>query len=158
VETKMPEIGKKAPDFILPDAEGNRVKLSQFRGEAPVILYFYPKDNTPGCTKQACSFADAHKKILRNGAVVLGISPDSEQSHQKFIDKFSLPFTLLADLKQSVCNKYGVWVEKNMYGRRYMGVQRATFLIDKSGKVAAVWPKVKVDGHVDEVLLALKEL
>ncbi len=152
------EIGKKAPAFTMKNAVGDKVSLKDFNGEKNVVLYFYPKDNTPGCTKQAEAFRDLKAKFSRTKTVILGVSPDDEKSHQKFIDKFKLNFDLLVDTEHKVADKYGVWVEKNMYGRKYWGVQRATFLIDKSGKLAAIWPKVKVTGHVDEVYSTVKEL
>ena len=153
---KQLEIGKNAPAFTLPTYEGEKVKLSDFKGEKNVVLYFYPKDDTPGCTKEACAFRDDITKFKRQDAVVFGVSPDPVKSHEKFRDKYSLNFPLLADEGQKICEKYGVWVEKNMYGRKYMGVQRATFLVDKQGKISALWPKVKVAGHAEEVLDALK--
>jgi len=154
-ETTMPRVGQKAPAFRLPSVDGGTISLSQFKGSKNVVLYFYPRDDTPGCTTEACGFRDDISRFDRRDTVVLGVSADSLESHRKFADKFSLPFPLLADEKHEVSEKYGVWVEKNMYGKKSMGIQRATFLIDKSGKVAAVWPKVKVDGHVDAVLEAL---
>lgn len=154
----MPEEGKRAPAFTLPSGEGEKVRLSDFKNESMVVLYFYPKDNTPGCTKQAIAFSEDIKKFEKLGAVILGVSPDSPASHQKFTEKQSLSITLLSDEDKKVCEKYGVWVEKNMYGRKYMGVQRATFLIDLDGKIARVWPKVKVPGHAEDVLEAIKEL
>ena len=156
-ETAMPQVGKKAPPFDLPAAPGGRLKLSSLRGKK-VVLYFYPKDNTPGCTTEACNFRDQHTRLQSADTLVLGISPDSVASHEKFAAKLELPFTLLSDADHAVCEKYGVWVEKNMYGRKSMGVQRATFLIDREGKIAAVWPKVKVAGHVDEVAARAAQL
>lgn len=153
----MPEVGDRAPAFTLPDQSGESVKLSDFKGKA-VVLYFYPKDDTPGCTREACSFRDEHSALVKAGAVVLGVSPDSTVSHQKFAGKFKLPFPLLADTDHAVSEKYGSWGEKSLYGRKFMGITRSTFLIGKDGKVARVWPKVKVDGHVDEVRRALAEL
>jgi peroxiredoxin Q/BCP len=153
----MPEVGDRAPAFTLPDQSGESVKLSDFKGKA-VVLYFYPKDDTPGCTREACSFRDEHSALVKAGAVVLGVSPDSTVSHQKFAGKFKLPFPLLADTDHAVSEKYGAWGEKSLYGRKFMGITRSTFLIGKDGKVARVWPKVKVDGHVDEVRKALAEL
>jgi thioredoxin-dependent peroxiredoxin len=153
----MPEVGDRAPAFTLPDQSGESVKLSDFKGKA-VVLYFYPKDDTPGCTREACSFRDEHSALVKAGAVVLGVSPDSTVSHQKFAGKFKLPFPLLADTDHAVSEKYGSWGEKSLYGRKFMGITRSTFLIGKDGKVARVWPKVKVDGHVDEVRKALAEL
>lgn len=154
----MPAVGDKAPAFDLPTHPKGRTKLSQFKGKQNVVLYFYPRDDTPGCTKEACGFRDDISRFQSADTVVLGISTDDVTSHQKFADKFSLSFPLLADEDHAIAEKYGVWVEKNMYGKKSMGVQRATFLIDKSGKIAAVWPKVKVDGHVEEVAEKLTEL
>jgi thioredoxin-dependent peroxiredoxin len=153
----MPDVGDKAPAFTLEDQSGKTVKLSDFKGKK-VVLYFYPKDDTPGCTREACSFRDEHSALQKAGAVVLGVSPDSEASHAKFSGKFKLNFPLLADPDHAVSEKYGAWGEKSLYGRKFMGIQRSTFLIDGSGKVARVWPKVKVDGHVDQVLEAIKEV
>ncbi|WNG61338.1 thioredoxin-dependent thiol peroxidase [Archangium gephyra] len=151
----IPQTGHPAPDFQLKDQNGNDVKLSRLRGKS-VVLYFYPKDDTPGCTREACDFRDEHSALEAAGAVVLGVSPDDTKSHQKFATKFSLPFPLLADTERQVCDAYGVWGEKSLYGRKFLGVTRATFLIDTEGKVARVWPKVKVDGHVKEILQSLK--
>jgi peroxiredoxin Q/BCP len=151
----IPQTGNPAPDFQLQDQNGNDVKLSRLRGKN-VVLYFYPKDDTPGCTREACDFRDEHSALEAAGAVVLGVSPDDTKSHQKFATKFSLPFPLLADTERQVCDAYGVWGEKSLYGRKFMGVTRATFLIDTQGKVARVWPKVKVQGHVQEILQTLK--
>ena len=130
----MIEVGKKAPDFTLKDQDGNKHKLSDYKGK-PVVLYFYPKDNTSGCTKQACSFRDSFATFKKKGIEVLGVSIDDEKSHTKFIEKYDLPFTLLADTGKKVVEKYGVWKEKNMYGRKYWGTVRKTFLIDADGKV-----------------------
>ncbi len=149
--------GEPAPDFTLEDQDGRPLSLSTLRGE-PVVLYFYPKDDTPGCTKQACAFRDARDDYAKAGARVIGISPDSVASHRKFVEKFGLPFTLLADPERKVCELYGVWQEKNMYGRKSMGVVRTTFVIDASGKVRRVFPRVKVDGHAGKVLEALAGL
>lgn len=154
----VPEVGSKAPPFDLPAYPEGRYKLSQFKGKQNVVLYFYPKDDTPGCTTEACEFRDKIDTFEGADTIVLGVSCDSLDSHEKFGDKFDLPFPLLSDEDHAVAEKYGVWVEKNMYGRKSMGVQRATFLIDKQGKIAAVWPKVKVDGHVAAVAAALEEL
>ena len=152
------DIGKMAPSIIVKDDQGKRFDLKDFRGKKNVVLYFYPKDDTPGCTLEANDFKDDIKKFAKLDAVVIGVSPDSPEKHQKFKEKFKLPFPLLADTEKKLIDKYGMWVEKSMYGRKYMGVQRATFLIDKQGKVAATWPKVKVKGHSLEVLEAVKEL
>jgi peroxiredoxin Q/BCP len=143
--------------FDLPAFPKGRVKLSDLKGKY-VVLYFYPRDNTPGCTIEACDFRDRHDDFTGEDVVVLGISPDSVATHGKFTEKFSLPFPLLADEDHAVAEKYGVWVEKNMYGKKSMGIQRATFVIDPEGKIAAAWPKVKVDGHVSAVKAKLKEL
>jgi peroxiredoxin Q/BCP len=151
------EAGAKAPDFTLAADDGSKVKLSSLKG-APVVLYFYPKDDTPGCTRQACAFRDAEKKLQKLGARVLGVSADSLASHEKFRDKYSLNFPLLSDPDHKVAEKYGAWREKNMYGKKSMGIQRSTFLIDAAGKVAKVWQRVKVDGHDEQVLAALKSL
>jgi peroxiredoxin Q/BCP len=150
----MVEEGKEAPDFELTDDTGERVRLSELRGR-PVVLYFYPKDDTPGCTKQACSFRDAHGEFEERGAVVLGVSPDTEASHASFKAKHGLPFTLLADPDHEVAERYGVWVEKNTYGKKSMGIKRSTFVIDEEGKVAKAMLGVKPDNHADLVLSAL---
>ncbi len=148
---------QKAPDFTLPTDDGGKVKLSSLRGQ-PVVLYFYPRDDTPGCTREACAFRDQKPALAKLGAKVLGVSADSVASHGKFRDKFKLNFPLLADEEHKVAEKYGAWREKNMYGKKSMGIQRSTFLIDAEGKVARVWKKVSVDGHDAEVIAALKEL
>ncbi len=157
-DTQMPAVGKRAPAFTLPAVPEGKVRLSQFKGEQNVVLYFYPRDNTPGCTTEACDFQENMARLQGMDTVVLGVSTDSIASHEKFVAKFNLSFPLLSDEDHAVCEKYGVWVEKQNYGKTYMGIQRATFLIDKQGKVAAVWPKVKVAGHVDAVTEALAEL
>jgi peroxiredoxin Q/BCP len=151
------EEGQPAPDFSLQDDHGKTVKLSALRGK-PVVLYFYPKDDTPGCTKEACAFRDLKDGFAKRGAHVLGMSPDDVESHGKFRDKFSLNFPLLADLGHQVAERYGAWREKNMYGKVSMGVQRSTFVIDGEGKVRKVWKKVNVDGHDQQVLDALAAL
>lgn len=151
------EEGKKAPAFSLKATNGKTVKLSELKGKT-VVLYFYPKDDTPGCTKEACAFRDRHAEIEELGAVVLGVSPDDVASHGKFTEKFQLNFPLLADTDHAVAEKFGAWREKNMYGKKSMGVQRSTFIIDGSGTVVKVWKKVSVDGHDDQVIEALKEL
>ena len=150
----MVEEGKPAPDFELTSDAGDRVKLSDFRGK-PVVLYFYPKDDTPGCTTQAQGLRDNYSAFSDRGAVVLGISPDDEISHVKFKEKYGLPFTLLADPDHAVADEYGVWGERNAYGKTYMGIERSTFLIDSDGNVAKVMRKVKPDTHADDVLAAL---
>jgi peroxiredoxin Q/BCP len=151
------ETGTKAPDFTLAADDGGKVKLSALAGK-PVVLYFYPRDNTPGCTREACAFRDRKRELAKLGALVLGVSPDNVASHEKFRDKFKLNFPLLADADHKVAEKYGAWREKNLYGKKSMGIQRSTFLIDAAGKVARVWKKVNVDGHDEEVIAALKEL
>ena len=148
------EEGKPAPDFTLVSDSGEAVTLSSLRG-APVVLYFYPKDDTPGCTAQACGIRDSWGEFEERGAVVLGVSPDNETSHVKFKRKYGLPFTLLADEDHAVSEAYGVWVEKSMAGKTYMGVERSTFVIDADGDVAKVMRRVKPDTHVDDVLAAL---
>jgi peroxiredoxin Q/BCP len=152
----MVEEGKKAPSFSLPNADGETINLSDFKGKT-VVLYFYPKDNTPGCTKQACGFRDASEEYDSVNTVVIGISPDNQASHQKFRDKFELPFLLLADPDRKAIEAYGVWKEKNMYGKKYMGVERSTFVIDGEGVTKKIIRKVKVDGHVKSVLSMLSE-
>jgi peroxiredoxin Q/BCP len=148
-------VGDKAPDFSIPDQDGKNVGLKDFKGKQ-VVLYFYPKDDTPGCTKEACDFRDSEAQILRTGAVILGVSLDGKESHQKFVKKYGLPFPLLSDEDATVSKAYGVYKEKNMYGKKHWGIERSTFVIDTTGKVKAVFRKVKVDGHVDEVLTALR--
>lgn len=150
-------VGQKAPAFSAKDQTGATVTQATYAGKY-VVLYFYPKDNTPGCTVEACAFRDDSAKLKAAGAVVLGLSPDSEKSHQKFIEKFSLPFQLLVDTDNTLSTAYGAWGEKSMYGRSYMGVIRSTFLIGPDGKLAHVWPKVKVNGHSDEVLATIQAL
>ena len=149
-------IGKPAPAFKLASTEGKDLSLADLKGKK-IVLYFYPKDDTSGCTKEACSFRDAHPDFKKIGAIVLGISPDDLKSHDKFRAKYNLPFTLLADPEHTVAEKYGVWKEKSMYGRKYMGIERTTFIIDSAGKISHIFPKVKVDGHEAEVLAALAE-
>lgn len=151
------EPGQKAPDFQLLSDDGSAVKLSALRGQ-PVVLYFYPRDNTPGCTRQACAFRDSRAKWATLGAVVLGVSTDSAAAHQKFRAAYKLNFPLLVDADHAVAEKYGAWREKNMYGKKSLGIQRSTYLIDVAGKVARVWKKVQVDGHDQQVLAALAEL
>jgi len=150
-------VGKSAPVFTLPDQNGDSHSLKDYRDNW-VILYFYPKDNTSGCTDESCQFRDEFPRFKRAKAVVWGMSPDSVASHEKFATKLNLPFDLLSDDQSKVCTKYGVWQEKSMYGHKYMGVVRTTYLIDPNGKVAARWDKVKVKGHAQDVLTALKEL
>ena len=147
----MIKIGATAPDFTAPTDGGGTVRLKDLRGKK-VVLYFYPKDNTPGCTTESCDFRDAQAKFEAKDAVILGVSPDSVKSHDKFKEKFDLPFTLISDEDHKIAEAYGVWQEKSMYGRKYMGIVRSTFIIDEKGKIAAIYDKVKVNGHAAEVL------
>jgi peroxiredoxin Q/BCP len=149
--------GKKAPDFTASTDGGGKLTLSELRGK-PVVLYFYPKDDTPGCTTEACGFRDSAAAFKKLKAQVVGISKDSVARHDKFKAKYKLNFPLVSDEDGKICTKYGTWIEKSLYGRKYMGIDRATFLIDKDGKIAKVWRKVKVPGHVAEVEEALKAL
>ena len=148
--------GNKAPDFTAIDQDGAKVKLSSFKGKKNVVLYFYPKDMTPGCTTQACDFRDQHKKF--KDTIILGVSIDSNERHQKFIAKYDLPFSLIADIDKKVVQKYKVWQEKKLYGKIFMGIIRTTFIIDKTGTIQKIFPKVKVKTHIEEVLAELKEL
>lgn len=151
----MLKVGDKAPDFTLKSDKDEEVSLKDFLGKSDIVLYFYPKDNTPGCTKEACSFRDNIQPIQAKNAVVLGISPDSVKSHQSFIKKQSLNFTLLSDPDKKVAEAYGAWGEKSMYGKKYMGILRTTFVIGKDGKIKHVFEKVKPEGHANEVLQVL---
>ncbi len=151
------DVGDAAPDFTAGTDGGGKLSLAKLKGKN-VILYFYPKDDTSGCTKEACGFRDALPDFGKAHAAVIGVSRDSAASHDKFKAKYKLPFALVSDEDGAVCSAYGTWVEKSMYGRKYMGIERATFLIDKAGKVRGVWRKVKIPGHVEEVLAALKRL
>ncbi len=153
----LPQEGTKAPDFTLPSSNGQTISLKDLKGKN-VVVYFYPKDNTPGCTVQACGFRDTHQAIEKHNAVILGVSPDNLKSHDKFIQKFKLPFTLLADEEKKMANDYGVWVEKSMYGRKYMGVTRTTFVIDQKGVIAKIFGKVTPKDHEKEVIEVLKGL
>ncbi|MGD8192025.1 thioredoxin-dependent thiol peroxidase [Brevibacillus ginsengisoli] len=153
----MVEIGQIAPDFTLEASNNQTISLANLRGKN-IVLYFYPKDMTPGCTTEACDFRDYHPEFGNLNTVVLGISPDDVKSHDRFVSKHELPFTLLADPDHKVAEAYGVWVLKKMYGREYMGIERTTFVIDAEGKIARIWNKVKVKGHVQEVLEFVKQL
>jgi len=153
----MLSVGEKAPQFALNDTDGNKVKLSDFKGKK-VILYFYPKDLTPGCTVEACAFRDDIGAFKKLGAVVLGVSADSEKTHQKFTTKHNLNFPLLADVNHEVSDAYGAWQEKSMYGRKYWGIARITYIIDEKGKVAKAYEKVKVASHSEEVIAAIKSM
>jgi thioredoxin-dependent peroxiredoxin len=148
--------GDKAPDFSLHDQENKKINLRDFIGKQEVVLYFYPKDDTPGCTKEACGFRDSIKAFQKKDVVVLGVSNDDTASHEKFAKKYELPFSLLSDVDKKVVEAYGVYKEKNMYGRKYMGIERTTFVIGTDGKVKRIFPKVKVDRHVEEILEALE--
>ena len=152
----MLEVGKKAPDFSLLNQDGNKISLKNYLGKK-VVLYFYPKDDTSGCTKEACSFSDDLPKFSKVDAIILGVSPDSVKSHKKFSEKYKLKFDLLADEEKKIVEKYGVWKEKSKYGRKYMGVERTTFIIDGKGRIKKIFNKVKVDGHNKEVMEALKD-
>lgn len=146
--------GDKAPDFSLTADSGEKISLKDLRGKK-VVLYFYPKDMTSGCTQEACDFRDSIKKFEKKNTVVIGVSPDDTKSHNKFKDKYELPFTLLSDETKTMLNDYGVWQEKSMYGRKYMGVVRTTFIIDEKGKIEKIYEKVKVPGHIEEILQQL---
>lgn len=151
------KVGDPAPDFRLPSTEGREISLKEFRGKKKVVLYFYPKDDTPGCTKEACSFRDERPKFERGDAVILGVSFDGLESHKKFAKKYRLPFTLLSDEDKEVATAYGVYKEKSLYGRTFMGIERSTFVIGKDGRIARIFRKVKVDGHSDEILGTLAQ-
>ncbi len=147
-------IGSTAPAFSVPDDNGKTIKLSDFKGQK-LVIYFYPKDDTPGCTTESCAFRDQFPKFSKLNVAVVGVSKDSVKSHVKFKEKFGLNFPLLSDETGTMCADYGVWVEKSMYGKKYMGIERTTFLIDETGRIEKIWSKVKVDGHVDEVRAAI---
>lgn len=149
------EVGQAAPEFTAQDDTGRPVKLSDFRGKK-VVLYFYPKDDTPGCTREACNFRDGAAELRKLGAVVLGVSTDSVESHQRFKTKYRLSFPLLSDAEKRVVDAYGVWKKKSLYGRSFLGIERTTVLIDEQGRIAKVFPRVKVDGHLAEVLASLE--
>lgn len=151
------EVGEKAPAFTLTADDGKKVKLADLKGK-PVVLYFYPEDDTPGCTREACAFRDRKDEIRKLGAQIYGISPDDVASHEKFRDKYKLNFPLLADPDHAVAEKFGAWREKNMYGKKSMGIQRSTFLIDADGRVAKLWKRVQVDGHDQKVIEALQAM
>lgn len=153
----LPIVGRPAPDFTLPSTTGEPISLRQYKGKQTVVLYFYPKDETPGCTREACDFRDHSEALAQRGVVVLGISTDSLESHQKFKDKHKLPFPLLVDEDANVSKMYGVYKQKNLYGKKYLGIERTTFIIDKTGRVAQIWPKVKVDGHIQDVMEFVSE-
>ncbi len=150
--------GDKAPDFTLAASNGKNISLKEFRGKKNVVLYFYPKNDTPGCTTEACNFRDVLPTIEQKDTVVLGVSPDNVASHEKFIKKFNLPFILLSDPEKKMLSAYGVWAEKSMYGRKYMGVERTTFIIDKDGRITKIFRKVQPKNHHEEVLECLNNL
>jgi peroxiredoxin Q/BCP len=150
--------GLQAPDFTLKNEKGENVSLTDFSGKKYVLLYFYPKDETPGCTTEACDFRDSHESFVDLNAVIIGVSPDDEKAHTKFIEKHGLPFSLLIDENHSVSEAFGVWVMKNMFGKEYMGIERSSFLIDPTGTVVKEWRKVKVKGHVEEALRILRDI
>jgi peroxiredoxin Q/BCP len=154
--SSLPGVGDPAPDFTLASTEGKDVSLADFRGKQSLVLYFYPKDDTPGCTKEACSFRDLRSEFNAHGAEILGVSTDSLRSHEKFREKYGLSFPLLSDPDHHVAEQYGVWQKRKFMGREYMGVARATFVIGEDGHIRAVFPRVKVEGHADQVLAALK--
>jgi peroxiredoxin Q/BCP len=153
----LPVIGKPAPDFKLPSTTGEPVSLKQFKGKKTVVLYFYPKDDTPGCTKEACGFRDLAAEFEQAGSVILGISNDPMESHLAFQAKHKLPFTLLSDEDATVSKLYGVFKQKNLYGKKYLGIERTTFIIDRTGRVAQIYPRVKVEGHAEDLLEFVKE-
>jgi peroxiredoxin Q/BCP len=155
-DSKLPDVGAPAPDFKLASTEDTDVSLADFKGKQAVVLYFYPKDDTPGCTKEACSFRDLRQLFKQHGAEILGVSADNVKSHKRFKEKFHLTFPLLADPDHAVAERYGVWQLKKFMGREHMGIVRTTFVVDKNGSIKAVFPNVKVEGHADEVLEALK--
>ena len=155
-DNKLPEVGQPAPDFNLASTDDRDVRLSDYKGQQAVVLYFYPRDDTPGCTAEACSFRDLRSLFHEHGAEILGVSTDSVKSHKKFQQKYHLTFPLLADPDHAVADQYGVWQQKRFMGREHMGIARTTFVIDKNGTIKAVFPNVKVEGHADKVLEALK--
>ncbi len=155
--TLLPVIGKTAPDFTLPSTTGENISLKQFKGKKTVVLYFYPKDETPGCTREACDFRDTFAEFEKHNTVILGVSTDGMESHQHFREKQHLPFPLLADEDASVSKMYGVYKQKNLYGKKSMGIERTTFVIDRTGRIAQIYPKVKVEGHVADLLEFVRE-
>ncbi len=155
--TLLPVIGKPAPDFTLPSTSGEPVSLKSFKGKKTVVLYFYPKDETPGCTKEACGFRDLTAEFEKHGAVILGVSNDPMESHLRFKEKQKLPFELLSDEDAAVSRAYGVYKQKNLYGKKSLGIERTTFIVDRTGRIAQIYPKVKVEGHVADVLSFLSE-
>jgi peroxiredoxin Q/BCP len=155
---ELPQEGRLAPDFELPAQGGGSVRLSDFRGKRHVVLYFYPKDDTPGCTREACDFRDAYVELTGRDVAILGVSKDDVDSHERFAKKYGLPFTLLSDADGDVSERYGVWKDRKLYGRASRGIERTTFLVDKQGVVRRIFPRVKVEGHVDEIAAAVDAL
>ena len=155
--TLLPVIGKPAPEFTLPSTTGENISLKQFKGKKTVVLYFYPKDETPGCTREACDFRDAFAEFEKHNTVILGVSTDGLESHQHFREKQHLPFPLLADEDATVSKMFGVYKQKNLYGKKSMGIERTTFVIDRTGRIAQIYPKVKVEGHVADLLEFVRE-
>jgi thioredoxin-dependent peroxiredoxin len=155
-DSRLPAVGQPAPDFKLASTDDQEVSLADFKGKQAVVLYFYPRDDTPGCTAEACSFRDLRSVFNEHGVEILGVSPDTVKSHKKFQQKFHLTFPLLADHDHAVAERYGVWQLKKFMGREYMGIARTTFVVDKNGTIKAVFPNVKVEGHADKVLESLK--
>lgn len=153
----LPVIGKPAPDFTLPSTTGEPISLKQFKNKKTVVLYFYSKDDTPGCTKEACAFRDLNEEMEQHNVVVVGVSTDSIESHNAFREKHKLPFILLADEDAAVSKKYGVYKQKNLYGKKYMGIERTTFIVDRTGRIAQIYPRVKVDGHAQDVFEFVRE-
>ncbi len=153
----LPVIGKPAPEFTLPSTTGENISLKQFKGKKTVVLYFYPKDETPGCTREACDFRDHFAEFEQHHTVILGVSTDGLDSHQHFREKQRLPFPLLADEDATVSKMYGVYKQKNLYGKKSMGIERTTFVIDRTGRIAQIYPKVKVEGHVADLLEFVRE-
>jgi len=153
----LPVIGKPAPDFSLPSTTGENISLRQFKGKKTVVLYFYPKDETPGCTKEACDIRDHAAEFERHNAVILGVSTDGLDSHRRFAEKHKLPFPLLADEDATVAKLFGVYKQRNLYGKKYLGIERTTFIIDKTGRIAQIYPKVKVEGHIQDLLEFVRE-
>jgi peroxiredoxin Q/BCP len=155
-QPRIPRVGDAAPEFTLPSTEGRDISLGEYRGKQPVVLYFYPRDDTPGCTAEACAFRDLRGMFQSHGAEILGVSTDNVRAHKKFQEKYGLTFPLLADAGHSVADQYGVWQQKKFMGREFMGIARTTFVIDQNGTIKAVFPNVKVEGHADAVLKALE--
>jgi peroxiredoxin Q/BCP len=157
VTSLLPVIGRTAPDFTLPATTGENISLKQFKGKKTVILYFYPKDSTPGCTREACDFRDHAAELEQHKAVILGVSTDSLESHQHFKEKQKLPFPLLSDPDATVSKMFGVYKQKNLYGKKSMGIERTTFVIDRTGRIAQIYPKVKVEGHIQDLIEFVRE-